>query len=310
MATRNSKPLITVAICTRNRAPLLEKAVSSVLSQITDDEELLIVDNASTDGTAEKMREMAAFNPCMVVCGENEIGISVARNTALKKARGEFVLFLDDDAVPELGWLAAYQIFLSTLPSEKIAVVGGAVIPEYEVPPPRWMDAEKRFEMGNEPECFPLGGSTAEGNSAYRRVAVMEAGMFDKQLGHKGGALGYREGSDLNLRLQNKGYEIWWLPGAAVRHLIHANRLNLGWALRSAFNEGRSIAIQRLNRNAEANRIVSRMVRVLISPFHFGINLMLAFVLWPFQQGRLAARALRHAMRIAGFAWELLVISK
>lgn len=301
---------MTVAICTRNRAAFLEKAVRGVLAQIMDDTELLIVDNASTDGTAEKMRELAAFNPCMVVCGENEIGISAARNTALKRARGEFVLFLDDDAVPEPGWLAAYQIFLSTLPSDKIAVVGGAVIPEYEALPPKWMDAERRFEMGNEPERFPLGGSTAEGNSAYRRAAVMEAGMFDKQLGHKGGALGYREGSDLNLRLQNRGYEIWWLPGAAVRHLIHANRLNLRWLLWSAFNEGRSIAIQRLNKKAEANRIFSRVARVIVSPFHIGINLLAAFILWPFHHGKPAASALRHAMRIAGFAWELLVISK
>ena len=55
-----SGPLITVAICTRNRAALLEKAVRSVLRQMTGDAELLIVDNASTDDTPGVAARLAA----------------------------------------------------------------------------------------------------------------------------------------------------------------------------------------------------------------------------------------------------------
>jgi hypothetical protein len=67
------------------------------------------------------------------------------------------VLFLDDDATAEPGWLAAYQRFLSAPPSEKIAVVGGAVVNEYEVPPPKWVNASATFDSGGSPKasCLP-----------------------------------------------------------------------------------------------------------------------------------------------------------
>src|SRR2546426_8522794 len=102
-------PLVTVAICTRNRAAFLEKAVHSVLRQITDNTEVLIVDNASTDETPKMAAQLAATNSCVTVCRENELGLSAARNTALVKARGKYVIFLDDDAVAEQGWLEAYH---------------------------------------------------------------------------------------------------------------------------------------------------------------------------------------------------------
>src|SRR5213593_5110676 len=136
-----SAPLITVAICTRNRAAFLEKALQSVLPQITDNTEMLIVDNASTDKTPEVASRLARANPGMVLYRENELGLSAARNAALVRARGQYVIFLDDDAQAEPGWLEAYRRFLISPPAERIAVVGGAVFPDYEVAPPKWLCA-------------------------------------------------------------------------------------------------------------------------------------------------------------------------
>ena len=210
--------LITVAICTRNRVNFLQRAIESVLPQMTDETELLIVDNASTDDTAEVATRLAAGHPRLTVCRENEIGVSAARNTALKKAHGQYVLFLDDDATAEPGWLATYQRFLSAPPSEKIAVAGGAVLNEYEVPPPKWINASVTFNRGGLPKRLPYRGSLYGGNAAYRREAALAVGMFDTQLGRG-------EDSDLILRLQDAGYEIWWLPGAAIWHFVPASRM-------------------------------------------------------------------------------------
>jgi glycosyltransferase involved in cell wall biosynthesis len=302
-------PLITVAICTRNRARFLQRAVESVLPQMTDETELLIVDNASTDDTSEVAARLAAVHPRLTVCCENEIGVSAARNTALKKARGQYVLFLDDDATAEPGWLAAYQRFLSAPPSDRIAVVGGAVFPEYEVPPPKWIDPERKWDFSKSPERFPYRASLAEGNSAYRRVAAMEVGMFDTRLGPKGEIPGYREGSDINLRLQDAGYEIWWLPDAAIRHVVHASRLNLRCMLHSAFKEGQSVAIQRLKEKKDGTpRALFHFGRVVAAPFHFAINLLAALILWPFNRVK-SVDLLKRAAQILGFAYQLTKIA-
>ncbi len=142
---RASGPLITVAICTHNRAAFLEKAVRSVLRQMTGDAELLIVDNASADDTPIVAARLAATNPQVEVIREAELGLSAARNAALKQARGEFVLFLDDDATAEPDWLAAYRCFLSAPPSEKIAVVGGAVFSDFEIRPAEMGQCQRSF---------------------------------------------------------------------------------------------------------------------------------------------------------------------
>jgi glycosyltransferase involved in cell wall biosynthesis len=300
-----SSSLITVAICTRNRANFLEKAVYSVLPQMTDETELLIVDNASTDNTAEVAARLSAGHPRLTVCCENEIGVSAARNIALKQARGQYVLFLDDDATAEPGWLAAYQRFLSAPPSDRIAVVGGVVFPEYEVPPPKWIDLRMKPEPCQTPRRLPYRASLAEGNSAYRRSVAMAVGLFDTRLGPKGKIRGYREGSEINLRLQDAGYEIWWLPEAAIRHVMHADRLNLRWVMHSAFKEGQSVAIQRLNEKRDwTRRALFHFGRLSAAPFHFAINLLAALFLWPFNCVK-AAGLLKRSAIILGFACQL-----
>jgi len=302
---KSPSPLVTIAICTRNRLNFLQRAIESVLPQMNEAIELLIVDNASTDDTAEVAARLAAVHPCLTVCCENEIGISAARNTALKKARGQYVLFLDDDATAEPGWLAAYQNFLSAPPSDRIAAVGGAVFPEYEVPPPKWIDPQRKWDLWRVPKRFPNQASLAEGNSAYLRSVAIEIGMFDTRLGPKGEIRGYREGSDINLRLQDAGYEIWWLPDAAIRHVVHASRLNLRWVMHSAFREGQSVAIQRFNKKKDrTHRTLFRFGRLVVAPFHSTINLLAASVLWPFNRVK-AVDFLKRATHILGFAYQL-----
>jgi glycosyltransferase involved in cell wall biosynthesis len=299
---------ITVAVCTRNRAALLEKAVRSVLAQAEGKHiEILIVDNGSTDRTAPFAAGLSAAEPRVKFISEPRPGISVARNRALHHAAGEWVVFLDDDAEVEPGWLAAYENFFSRLPSDRVAVVGGVVFHRYEVPPPQWVSVEETWGPdGKNSFCFAYGHSPSECNSAYRRDAAVQLGGFDRRLGHCGGVAGYREGADLNIRLQDAGYEIWWLPSAAVRHLIHGNRLNLKWLMHAAFNEGRSVAIQRLKSRPRGARGIYIAVRVLVAPFHCGVNLLLALVSCPVQSGRTAAKALLRAAAIAGFVGELL----
>lgn len=295
-----SGPLITVAICTHNRAALLEKAVHSVLQQMTGETELLIVDNASTDDTPAAAARLASSNPHITVCHEAEPGISAARNAALRTAHGQFVLFLDDDETAETDWLAAYQRFLSAPPSGKIAAVGGAVLTEFEIPPSKRGDASVSFDCGDSPKRLPYPGSLYGGNTAYCRETALAVGMFDPQLGR-------REDSDMNLRLQDAGYELWWLPGAAIWHFAPANRMKFRGYMRERFNDGRFIAIQRLkSRRKGWDRGFYRLARIVGGPFHALAHLLAALITLPRRHSKTAEHVLQ-ACRNCGIAWGMLV---
>jgi len=300
-----SVPLITVAICTHNRSAFLKKAVGSVLRQMTDDMELLIIDNASTDDTPTVAAQLAARDSRVKTVREAEVGLSAARNAALRKARGQFVLYLDDDATAGPDWLATYQRFLSAPPSKKVAVVGGAVLPEFEIPPPKWAVEKPGFDRADPPKCLPYRGSLYGGNIAYRRETALAVGMFDTRLGRKGNGRMSREESDLNIRLQDAGHEMWWLPGAAILHFVPVSRMKFRENMRGRFAEGRSIAIQRLkSRRGRWDRASYRVARIIGAPFHVLVHLLAALIALPSNYPK-AAEHLLQACRNCGIAWQM-----
>jgi hypothetical protein len=91
-------PAVTAVIPTRNRRPRVIGAVASVQRQTLQDVEILVVDDASTDGTDGVLAEVAAQDPRVRVLRQEAAGGAPrARNRGLDEARGEFVAFLDDD---------------------------------------------------------------------------------------------------------------------------------------------------------------------------------------------------------------------
>lgn len=88
------KPTVSVIIPTYNRAPLLGRAVQSVLNQTYQDFEVIVVDDASLDNTEEVVRHFADPRIHYLRHEENR-GTAASRNTAIKIDRGEYVAFLD-----------------------------------------------------------------------------------------------------------------------------------------------------------------------------------------------------------------------
>lgn len=89
------RPAISVVITTFNRAPMLERAMRSVFNQTFTDFELLVLDNSSSDQTP---RVIASFSDRRLRYLKHEpLGISAARNLALREARADLIAFLDDD---------------------------------------------------------------------------------------------------------------------------------------------------------------------------------------------------------------------
>lgn len=89
-----SSPDLSVIIPTYNRLPLLREALASFVGLLNCSHEVVIVDDGSTDGTAEYLRTLRG--PFVVLCQENR-GSNVARNVGLENARGRYIKFLDSD---------------------------------------------------------------------------------------------------------------------------------------------------------------------------------------------------------------------
>src|SRR5262249_53792080 len=101
---------VSVVITTHNRAEILSRCVRATLAEARrrPGAEVLVVDNASADGTPDVLDALLrAEGAPLRTLHEPRLGASHGRNTGLAAARGELVAFLDDDAVPRPGWLAA-----------------------------------------------------------------------------------------------------------------------------------------------------------------------------------------------------------
>lgn len=118
-------PIVSVLIPTFNRAAFLKQAIRSVLSQRLADFELIVVDDGSTDRTAEMM---SAFNDDRIIfVRQAQQGRSRARNRGLELARGAYVCFLDDDDAFTPMALAAQVEYLNQH-GETELVAGGAIL--------------------------------------------------------------------------------------------------------------------------------------------------------------------------------------
>ena len=110
---------VSVVVPTRNRRAALGRALASVEAQTYRDLELVVVDDASTDGTAAWLS--ARFPAIRVVALASAVGAAAARNRGLEEARGELVAFLDDDDVWRPGYLEAQVAHLDAHPGADLS---------------------------------------------------------------------------------------------------------------------------------------------------------------------------------------------
>jgi glycosyltransferase involved in cell wall biosynthesis len=232
---------VTVAICTQNHRESLRQTLATLArAHVPEglDCELLVVDNASTDGTAEMVRSHAPV-PRMTLryASEPRRGAAHARNTAVAEARGEIVLFIDDDVRPYPDWLE--KICAPIVEGRAHAVVGGVKLaPHLERPwmTPRhraWMASTETLDAEDPPAI--ISANAALSKEVFRRVPC-----FDTELGP--GRLGFWEDSLFSFQLKEAGYRIAAAFDAVAEHHFDESRLSRSSFLDRARKEGRSWA--------------------------------------------------------------------
>lgn len=240
-------PFASVVVCTHNRSLLLAEACESALALDYPQQrwELVIVDNLSTDDTPEVAAGVAAEHPGRVrVVEERQVGLSAARNRGIREARGDVVAFLDDDAFPEPGWLAA---LVAALGGEVLAA-GGPVEPLFsgELPPwfgERYLPYVTVWDLGDEPCDLHYNEYPRGANIAFHRQAFERFGEFSTDLGRKGSSLLSCEELELCLRIERGGARVRYVPAARVRHRVATERLSRRWLEDRFAAQGRSEAI-------------------------------------------------------------------
>lgn len=233
---------VAVAICTRDRAPILRETLAHLRATIGEAPagvEVLVVDNGSSDATPDVAAAFADW-PAFRSVTEPAPGLSHARNRARQSTEAEWVVYLDDDAFVWDSWLGALR---EAVARPGVVLVGGPIAPRFESAPPAWFDPESvRRTFGPE---GPLSDAAARegfsgGNLGVRRDALDAVGGFDPGLGMIAGRLGLGEETELANRLVERyGNATWHAPGMGIDHLEPAWKQRPRYVAQRAFVNGR-----------------------------------------------------------------------
>jgi glycosyltransferase involved in cell wall biosynthesis len=232
-------PMITVVICTYNRATLLTGLLKTLCAQTLDKKhyEVIVVDNNSTDRTRAVTEAFCRQHENVRYCLEPRQGSSHARNRGVELALGEYVGFCDDDCEVPDNWLTiASEIIEEVSP----AVFGAGFFALYHAPKPRWYkDSYGSHSLGETARVLKE-ETVSGGNSFYRRSLLLSLGGFDPTMGPVGKKFGFGEdiAPQLLLRSRMPQAVIYYDPRLHVYHLVRPEKFSLRWIARWRFAMG------------------------------------------------------------------------
>jgi O-antigen biosynthesis protein len=225
----DSAPLITVAVCSRDRTADLSHCLSSLTGLNYPQLDLVIVDNAPTTDATQRL--VSEEYPHIRYIREVRPGLNWGRNRAILEARGEIIAFTDDDVVVDPDWVTSLSAIFSEHP-EVMAVTGLVVPSELETEAQELFELYGGFGRGFKQQWLrvsPTAGKTSGfyyhgtgkfgtgANMAYRRQLFEKIGYFDPALDVGTVTDG---GGDLEMffRVLKKGFTLVYEPKAIVRH--------------------------------------------------------------------------------------------
>ena len=273
------KPAISVVICTYNRSVYLPKALGSLYNQTISKEqfEVIVVNNNSTDNTEQVCKDFIENHADgqFFYTNEKEQGASFARNTGALLAKGEFLCFMDDDAIAKSDYLAQILAFFKTHPDA--GGLGGRIIPRYIPEEPKWMSHFVSSLVGNfdyskevcvfSPNKYPL-----ESNMIIRKSDFDQVKGFNTALpGVKGTLRIGGEGKEFFLKLKAIGRTIYYHPEVIVDHVVETQKLTPEYMYRVASGIGRGERVRTL----EISK-ASYWLKILEYFFKLGASFVLA----------------------------------
>jgi GT2 family glycosyltransferase len=219
----DQRNLVTTVVVNWSGRAYLDKCLASLLAQTVQSQEIILVDNGSTDGSADYVE--ANYPAVRVIRLPRNVGFAAANNVAIRQSAGAYVALLNNDASAEPGWLAvmvkaaesdphigmvACKILFADAPdvinSTGLALDWAGFCWDW-----RGGQPDDPTETQIEERFGPTGGA-----ALYRRAMLDDVGLFDEDF------FAYAEDADLAWRAQRGGWRCVYVPAARVYHAVSA----------------------------------------------------------------------------------------
>ena len=240
---------IEIAICTWNRAVLLKQTLESIASASIPEEDslqVIVVNNNSTDETAQVAKAFEGRIPVTIV-DEPKQGHCYSRNCAINHARGDLLLWTDDDVVIDEKWIVAYATAARSNNDESFW--GGPILPVFESGKPKWITENwdklsgcfAARDLGDQPAkldhtTLPYGANFAI------RTEVQKQFPFAEDLGRSGKSVIGDDELQMLRRVLESGKTGSWLPAAKLEHIIDSPPTTTDYVQRYFVGQGRVMA--------------------------------------------------------------------
>ncbi len=192
--------------------------------------ETIVIDN-DADGSARSIVESRAhsLDPIRYAI-EPRRNIAHARNRAVSEARGEWVMFIDDDEIADEAWIAS---FWKLLERGDFDGAFGPVLFRLDASVAPWLDVETFYARARHPTGTPAGPADLRTGNAFLRRRLFDEQRFDPAYGRSGGS-----DSELFGRMLKSGARFLWCDEARVVEFVPPERHRLGWLAQRAFRGG------------------------------------------------------------------------
>ncbi len=243
--------MLSVIIPTRNRAERLELALRSLAQQALPRSsfEIIVVDNGSRDRTLAVVTDFKETFARIHYIYEDLPGLHVGRHRGFHAAKGDILVFLDDDVEAFPSLLASIE---EAFGNPKVALVGGKCLPKHEGPVPEWLNAMwapnshgervveylSLIDLGDLPKVVdPL--RVFGCNFSIRRSVLLAAGGFHPD-GFPEQLIRFRGDGEtyVSRYIAAKGYSAFYHPKASIYHHVPQKRITLEYFCQRAYNEG------------------------------------------------------------------------
>ncbi|MDR1810200.1 MAG: glycosyltransferase family 2 protein [Prevotella sp.] len=218
--------------CTYNRAKYLGQTLRALCEQDfpAGNYEIVVVNNNSTDNTAEVYAEYSAkySDRQLRYYKEEQQGFSFALNRGIKEAKGEFLVFADDDESVNTDHLKRLDAHLKQFPQAELGA--SPVIPVYETTP-KWMSHFTQrliggyFNQGNDVKKLGFKNYPGTGHTIIKRELYQKFGYYNTELGRKGNSLIGAEDKDMFQRLHKNHVVCYYFPDIPIYHHIPQAKL-------------------------------------------------------------------------------------
>jgi len=238
------KKMISVIIPTYNRCQILMNALESVLDQELDSElyEIIVVDNASTDETRQRVEELNSKSPKRIrYIYESRPGLHWARHAGARAARGEILVYTDDDAEVTRNWLNSLAIAYR---EKDVAAAGGPITVKWIVEPPKGLPCSSTFgQLDLGPKQRPLQWPEViyGGNFSIKKGILFQVGGFNPDTAVEDRLVGDGE-IGLCRKLYARQMRICYVPGALVYHVQNGAGIDLNVMKHRYAQQGRAAA--------------------------------------------------------------------